>query len=455
MYDMVLNHGILIDPEKKIRFAGNIGVKNGVIVAITTEELSGAQVFDVENRIVSPGFIDIHGHVDLDAYCGELSLRQGITTTVGGNCGLSPLSIENFFREQDDYGFFINQAEFFGHSISLREAVGLTNPMQPANDEQLACMAYEVERAFEAGACGLSLGLAYAPGTSDEEVFQLSRIAARYGRLVSIDTRMRTKLDLYSLVEAIAIARRTGARTQVSHLVYQYGTGLMEEALAVIDKARSEGVDIRFDSGMYTEWATHIGAALFDEDYIRDNEWDLSQILVVTGPHKGERLTPELYHWLRTEASDTAVVVMTGVEEEIYMALNHPYAMPSTDIGAYKPGEGHPQIAGSFPRFFRKMVLERCELDIMEAVRKATLLPAQTLGLHGKGRMSEGADADLVVFDLHGIADKADFASPNAAPEGIDYVFVNGALSLDHGVVVDSRAGRAVRCCKPVYDYQI
>ena len=455
MYDLVLKNGILIDPEKQSRFFGNVGVKNGIIAAITGEELSGVQVIDVERRIVCPGFIDIHGHVDLDPYCGELSLRQGITTTVGGNCGLSPLSIEAFFQQQDDYGFIINQAEFYGHSMSLREAVGLTDPMLPATDGQLECMAYEVERAFEAGACGLSLGLAYAPGTSDEEIYQLSRIAARYGRLVSIDTRMRTKLDLYSLVEAIDIARQTGVRIQVSHLVYQYGTGLMAEALAVIDRARAEGVDIRFDSGMYTDWATHIGAALFDENYIRDNDWELSQILVVTGPHKGRRLTPELYQWLRTHAPQTAVVVMTGVEEEIYMALMHPYAMPSTDIGAYKPGEGHPQIAGSFPRFIRKMVLERCELSIMAAVRKATFLPAQTLGLHTKGRLTEGADADFVVFDLHGIADRANFASPDAAPEGIQYVIINGQLALADGRVVSTRAGRAVRCCKPMYDYQI
>ena len=455
MYDIVLKNGILIDPEKGTRSYGHIGVKNGLIAAVSTEELPGKQVFDVKNRVVCPGFIDIHGHVDLDPYCGELSLRQGITTTVGGNCGLSPLSIDAFFNAQEENGFIINQAEFYGHSISLRQAVGLTDPMQPARADQLACMAYEVERALEEGACGLSLGLAYAPGSSTEEIYQLSRIAARYGRLISIDTRMRTKLDLFSLVEAIDIARQTGARVQVSHLVYQYGTGLMAEALAVIERARREGVDVRFDSGMYTEWATHLGAALFDESYIKENGWDLQQILVVTGPYKGKRLTPGLYRELREAAPDTAVVVLTGVEEEIYLALTHPYAMPSTDIGAYEPGEGHPQIAGSFPRFFRKMVLERCELSIMEAVRKATLLPAETLGFHTKGRLRAGMDADLVVFDLHGIADRADFAAPNAAPDGIEYVFVNGVLSLERGVVVQASSGKAVRCRKPIYDYQI
>lgn len=312
-----------------------------------------------------------------------------------------------------------------------------------------------VEAAFEAGACGLSLGLAYAPGSSSEEVYHLSRLAARYGRIVAVDTRMRTEIDMYSLVEAVDIARQTGARIQISHLVYQYGTGVVDEALAVIDRARADGLDIRFDSGMYTQWATHIGAVLFDESSMEVNGWQLEDILVITGKYNGQRLTMDIYRELRATAPHTAVVVFTGVEEEIYLALSHPYGMPSTDTGPYAPGEGHPQIAGSFPRYFRKLVGERYELTIMEAVRKATLLPAETLGFHTKGRLRAGMDADIVVFDMRTMMDKADFGLPNARPEGIDYVFINGKLALDRGQLVDGSAGQAVRCHKPVYDYQI
>lgn len=455
MYDIVLKHGILIDPEKLTRSYGNVGIANGKIAAITKQDIHGIQEIDVSGRMVSPGFIDIHGHIDLDDYCGELSLRQGITTTVGGNCGVSPLNIDAFFKRQEKRGFIVNQAELIGHSISLRGDVGARDPLKPATSEQLARMEAMVEKAFEEGACGLSLGLAYAPGSSNDEVFRLSQIAARYGRVVAVDTRMLTSIDMYSLVEAIMIARQTGARVQVSHFVYQYGTGIMEEALAVIDRARAEGMDIRFDSGMYTEWATHIGAVLFDEHSMQENGWSLNDILVITGKYNGQRLNMERYRELRSHAPHTSVVVLTGVEEEIYMALNHPYAMPSTDTGAYAPGEGHPQIAGSFPRYFRKMVVERCELNIMEAVRKATLLPAETLGFNSKGRLREDMDADLVVFDIHSIADKADFGRPDALPEGIDYVFVNGTLVLAQGKIMNDKAGKAVRCTKPVYDYQI
>ena len=451
----MITNGILIDPETLTRFRGNIGIVNGKIEMITKDNIQGRQEFDVEGKMVCPGFIDIHGHVDWDDYCGELSLRQGITTTVGGNCGLSPLDINSFFAAQEKQGFIVNQAELIGHSISLREEVGATDPLKPATPEQLRQMEYLVEKAFEEGACGLSLGLAYAPGSSNDEIMNLSKIAARYGRIVAVDTRMITGIDMYSLVEVIAIARQTGARIQVSHFVYQYGTGVMEEALSVINRARFEGLDIRFDSGMYTQWATHIGAVLFNEEYMETNGWKLDDILVITGKYNGQRLTMDIYHELRTHHPHTAVVVFTGIEEEIYMALNHPYAMPSTDTGTYLPGEGHPQIAGSFPRYFKKMVTERYELNIMEAVRKATLLPAETLGFTSKGRLRKGMDADIVVFDIKNITDKAVFGQPNAHPEGIDYVFLNGKLALAKGELMDTKAGKAVRCNKPVYDFQI
>ena len=454
-FDCVIVNGILIDPENLTRRKGNIGITAGKISIVTDKEIHGSQEIDATDRIVCPGFIDIHGHVDQDAYCAELSLRQGITTTVGGNCGLSPLNMDAFFAFQEKNGFLINQAEMFGHSISLRQLVGIDDPLQPATKKQILLMEDLVEKAFCDGACGLSLGLAYAPGSSNEEVDTLSRLAARYGRVLSIDTRMRTGIDMYSIVEAVNIARKTGARIQISHLVYQYGTGVMNEALAVIDKARSDGLDIRFDSGMYTQWATHIGAVLFDEDSMALNDWSFDDILVVTGKYNGCRLTKEIYQELRTCSPHTAVIVFTGVEEEIYMALTHPFAMPSTDTGSYDPGEGHPQIAGSFPRYFRYLVGERYELTIMEAVRKATLLPADTLGFHKKGRLRAGMDADIVVFDIKNIIDKADFGLPDAKPEGIDYVLINGEMVLDKGKLVNSKAGTAVRCTKPVYDYQI
>ena len=357
MFDTVISGGFVVDPRTLSNRLLDVGIQDGRIAAIARGPLPGREVIDASGRIVCPGFIDVHGHLDGDAYAGELSLRQGITTTVGGNCGFSPCDLEAFFRREDERGYIIRQAEMVGHSGTLRNLVGLTDTRTPASPEQIERMCALLERAFDAGACGLSLGLGYAPGSSMDEVLPLCQIAAARGRVVSIDTHMRTQTDLYSLVEAVSIARATGARMLISHFVYQYGVGVEDEAMALVDCARRAGLDIRLDSGMYTDWATGISTALFDRDIMEDNNIELWHIRMATGEHRGQVLDEALYEHVRREHAGDSAIVFTGDEEAIYRILRHPLAMPSTDAGAYRPGEGHPQIAGSFPRYLRKMVV--------------------------------------------------------------------------------------------------
>mgnify|MGYP001581330024 FL=1 len=154
MFDVVINNGTLIDPDLKTSFKGSLGIKDGKLAEITTTELVGIKSINASGLIVSPGFIDIHGHVDGEDYCGELSLRQGITTTIGGNCGLSPINMNEFFDKQDKKGFVINQAELVGHSMSLRKAVGITDVYSAANKEQICKMKYLTEKALCEGEIG-------------------------------------------------------------------------------------------------------------------------------------------------------------------------------------------------------------------------------------------------------------------------------------------------------------
>ena len=448
MVDQVIKNGLIADPEMGTIELKNIGIEDGKIVTISEEELIGKEVWDAQGMIVSPGFIDIHSHVSGQDYAGLLSARQGITTTVGGNCGASPLNLCEFFSEQEEKGFLINQVSFIGHS-TLRRELGSGDPLSSASAGEIEIMEAQVREALDAGACGISLGLAYIPGSSEEEIYRLSQIVADAGKLIAVDTRLKTPDDLDSLREVVEISRRTGARTQVSHFVYQYGTGILTEALAIIDEARAEGIDIRLDSGMYTPWTSGIQAVLFSPDSLKASGLELGNILIITGPYKGQRMTKELYDQLRGQEERTSVVVFgDGVEEEIYEALRHPWAMPSTDIGPYEPGEGHPQIAGSFPRYFYKMVRERKELSLIEAIRKATLLPAETLKLSNKGRMAIGADADLVIFDPETIQDGSEFlgfGEPDAPPTGIQSVWVNGVLAIRDNQDQGKRSGKIER----------
>jgi N-acyl-D-amino-acid deacylase len=298
------------------------------------------------------------------------------------------------------------------------------------------------EKAFTEGAIGLSFGLEYAPGSSFEEIVALSQVAAKYGRLIAIHTRMLSCGDLASLVEAVNIGKITGGRVLLSHFVYQYGCGLMREALAIVDEARQNGLDIWLDSGMYTAFASFVGTPVFSEKYMAEFGWKPEDLMAATGKYCGRRLTRQLYEEMRNQHLDESVICFTGNEIEIYEPFSRDYAMVSSDIGPTPSGstrEGHPQNAGTFPRFFRKLVREKHSLSLNQAVAKCTLLPADTLGLTGKGQLTEGADADLVIWDSDRITDRADFpgiGSPDAPPEGITHVIVSGQIAVMNNRII-------------------
>lgn len=453
MYDIVIKGGIVVDTERLTCTYKNIGICGDKIAYVGTEDIEGIKLIDASDKYVCPGFIDVHSHVDGDAYAGMLSACQGITTAVCGNCGLSPVDIKSYFESQK-MGYCMNQLMFVGHSFSLRAAVGLTDPYAQANDAQLSQMVCLAKKALDDGACGISFGLDYSPGASLREVRTLSELCAEYGRIASVHTRLFTDKDLNSLYEVIGVAKSIGIRLLVSHFVYQYGNGMMREALGIVDRARSEGVDVYIDSGLYTDWSTYIGTETYSPDVIRDNGYVFGDFVVATGRYAGKRMNREIYEYMREHEAGESVICFTGKKEEIYMALKQSYAMPSTDAGAYAKGEGHPQIAGTFPKYFIEMVRERRDFDMAEAVYKSSTLPAKIFGLTSKGSLRCGMDADIVVVDLENLVDRAAFphlGRPDATPEGIDTVIVSGGIVVDHGCFTDAKSGRCIslhRCEK-------
>ena len=444
---LFISGGWVIDPEKLRSFPADVLVSDGVIAEICAPGgpcPEGAQHLDARGCFVCPGFIDPHGHIDGHERTGMLSLLQGITTTIGGNCGFSPVDIGAFLKAQKP--FPIHQAELVG-MCALREAAGVADLHVPANAEQIAVMQALCERALRDGAAGVSLGPSYTPGASMEEMIALCRAAKAFDRPAAIDTRMYSMTDLNSLQEAIDLAEISGCRMVVSHFVYQYGVGVEDEALAMVDAARARGVDMQLDSGMYTHWCSSVGSALFEEKTMEENDIELRHLRVITGEHIGQSPDRALLDHLRTEHPHEAVVVMTGEPEAVYTIQRHPLTMVSTDTGSYAPGEGHPQIAGSFPRYFRKMVREHRGLTWEEAVRHTTFIPANVFGLGNKGRMQVGCDADIVVFEPDHLTDTAKFpglGKPDAAPEGMRYVIVAGEVAAKDGRATGTLAGKAI-----------
>lgn len=448
VYDLVINNGLVVDTVSKTSSILNIGVTGRKIAAVTKAPLIGEIEIDAAGKYVCPGFIDVHGHIDGHFYSGELSACQGITTTIGGNCGLSPLNIGKFFEEQTAAGFYINQAEFIGHSFTLRHAVGLTDTYKKASKAQIEKMVALAAEALEAGACGISFGLDYSPGASIEEMRALCALAAEKNKPMAVHTRLFTDKDMNSLYEILSVAKATGVTVLISHFVYQYGNGCMAEALRIVDRARSEGLNIFIDSGMYTDWSTYVGTETYNEDTIRDNGYVFGDFVVATGKYTGQRMTKPMYDELRECYPDDSVICFTGKPKEIYMALMKDYAMPSTDAGAYDEGEGHPQIAGTYPKYLIEMVREKKYLTMEEAVCKATLLPAQFFKMKTKGIIAPDMDADIVVVDLKNLTDNAAFphlGRPDGKPCGIDEVIVGGRLAVHEGSFTKIRSGRIIQ----------
>ncbi len=448
MVTIAINHGTVVDTRERKCRKLHVGLEGSKITVLSETPLQGEKVIDASGCYVAPGFIDVHGHIDGELYPAELSACQGVTTTVGGNCGYSPADLDGFFRDQEGQGFPIHQAILVGHGKPLREATGATDRYAKANGRQIAQMVSMAEKALRQGACGISFGLDYVPGCAIEEVEALCELAAGYGRICPVHTRLLTEGDLYSLFEIIKVAEKTGAHMLISHFVYQYCEGLVGPALQMVDRARQRGLKIHIDSGMYTNWTTYFDTATFDYENVCINHWKWEQMVVATGRYKGRVMDEELFFHMKEHCPSEALILFEGNEQEVYDCLIKEYAMPSSDTGSYGKGEGHPQIAGTFPRYLRRMVREEGLLSVEEALYKAALLPAEIFGFEKKGWIGPGMDADLVVFSMEEVCDLADYPHlglPDAKPQGISYVLVDGVCVVEDGQYQDTRTGKIIR----------
>jgi N-acyl-D-amino-acid deacylase len=461
MFDLGIVNGIIVDPVRSRLVAANVYVKGGKIAQITRETPDCAQTIDARGEYVAPGFIDVHAHLESHLAAGILLARQGVTTVVNGNCGIGQPNLDAFFADTDARGFIVNQLALSG-ATTLRERVGVTDPYAPLDPKQLAAATELLEEDLRVGACGVSFGLEYCPGTSKAELHALSRTAARYGKLVAVHIRTDFFAGLAALDEMIEVARVTGAAVQISHVVYQFGYGMMSHALERIDAARRAGIDISCDSGMYTSFATIIGTAVFNEDCF--DKWGVGYdgIYMPGGKYAGQYLTRESYLDLRQNYPDEQAIALIGVPSEIPLAFTLPYMMVSSDAGVFALSGGddtsaaHPQDAGTFPRFLREMVRERAELSLPDAISRITSLPAERFGLSGKGKIAVGADADLVVFDLARIRDNAVYPNVgrgDAPPDGVSHVLVGGDIAICENEVVRADLGKVVRTPNEAWRY--
>jgi N-acyl-D-amino-acid deacylase len=434
----------------------NIGISNGKITEMTKESIQGDETLDAGGMVVSPGFIDIHMHEDINDPQNEGFTKEqyptfrrmalmGVTTAIGGNCGYSRYPLNDFFSELDERGIPIHYAGFSGY-ITLREKAGLTDRYAAASDEQKGHIHELIRKEMESGAVGLSFGFEYAPGTSTKEAIDAARVVAEYpGRLISAHFRYDGERAVDSIEEIAEIARITGVPVQVSHIGSCAGFPvIMDQALRALDEARTEDVDIMGDCYPYNCFCTSIGSAVFDDGCFEKWKVDESAIYIAEGEHRGEYCTKELFQKVREEAPHTMVVGFVMNEEEVIKAIKHPLVMACSD-GSFHGDSGHPRGAGTFPRILGRYVREEKKISLMDALAKMTIVPARRLNLKEKGRIKIGCDADLVVFDPDTIMDLSDFQHPTEKPVGISTVVLKGVPIVRNGNLVNSKTGRVIR----------
>lgn len=544
VFPLVFANGKLIDGCGNPWFWGDLAVQDGRIAQIGAPgSLKGSRRVDLQGLYLAPGIIDIHTHSDLAILINppaESAVRQGVTTQVIGNCGMSPAPINAAhldemkaywghpaevaelswnWRTFDDYlraiqgsGTAINIVALVGHGAVRLSVMGFDD-RTPTSDE-LQSMQALVRESLQGGAFGISTGLVYPPGcfAATEELITLTQAAAHEGGFYATHIRGERETLLEAVAEAIQIGREAGIPVQISHNCPKYGAPCDANGnLSLVEAARREGMDVTVDNDVHTDLGppllsilpqavqsrppAEIQALLQDPrsraaiqaeiitdqkpgfgptGLVRHGRWDRITLLRAPATPAEVGLTLQAIAEKRgcppldacfdliVENMEKAEAIFDYIDEkDIRILLKHPAMMISSDgsvLAPYGPLNDPPEYSpcsyGEYPGVLERYVRDEPVLTLEEAIRKMTSFPARRLQLWDRGLLRPGAWADLVVFDLERIHDRATnlyphkypFENyPHQYPEGIKYVMVNGRLVVEQGVHTGALPGQVLR----------
>ena len=440
--------GHVIDPANHVDGKLNILIENGKIAWAGKGMPEADRTIDATGKIVTPGFIDIHMHEDpmeagrIQPCIFPMMLRQGVTTAVGGNCGINVADPTAYLDAVDKDGAAVNVAMFAGHEY-FRKAAGAEDIYAGSTAEQKDIMAEKLRSALEAGCVGVSFGLRYVPGADKEEFFRAAEVCKDSKKLISSHVRDDADGIFDAIDEFCAAGVEYGIPVQISHIGSMGGFGQMEAVLAQIDSYKLNGLDIAVDCYPYFAFSTRLGTPTYDPGWLERYHCDYSVLEYCEGKYKGQRATRETFHEQRASFPECITVCYVMKEEDVRLAFRHPAVMLGSD-GLMNNGQGHPRAAGSFPRFLAEFA-RKGTLTLYQAIEKMTAQPAARLGLTHKGRLNVGADADITIFDYEAVKDGATFQQPALPPEGIEMVLIGGEIALEKGRILKDNCGKAVR----------
>ncbi len=448
---ILIKNGRIVDPKNKIDSKLNIVLEKGKISKIIAEEEDADEVIDAANCIISPGFVDMHMHEDpylreeekFDIGIFESMVKMGATTVVGGNCGVGPYDLKEYLDAADNIGTPSNVGMLIPHE-SLRKFVDENDKYKKIKDEsKLNLMKERAEYFLDEGCLGISFGIRYIPGLENNELITISSSVKNRDKIIAAHIRDDAKNVIKATEELLFIGKELGVKIQNSHIGSMGAYGQMEELLILMDLSRKNGLDLGFDCYPYSAFSTGIGETTYDEGFLDRYQIDYDKIEVAEGEFAGKRLNEKLFKKLRKEKPETITIGHVMKEEEVKMALSHPNTIVASD-GFMHNKQGHPRASGTFPRFLSRYVRDEKIVDLHTGLSKMTWMPAERLGID-KGTLGIGKDADIVIFNLNELEDKATFKNPFEAPEGIKYVIVNGEISVKNNKLIKDNLGKAVR----------
>src|SRR5258707_39386 len=529
-FDLVITNGHIVDGTGSPWYSGDVGIRDGKIAA--TGNLSAAprtRTIDAGGKVVAPGFIDMPGQSESTILVDPRlpsKIYQGITTEITGEGeSIAPLNDSILRADQEHYDQYHIQADwrtlrqYFsriekqGMGINLASYVGATrvrrmvlgdNDVQPTS-AQLEQMKDLVSQAMRDGTVGVSTALDYAPApyAKAEELIALAAEASKFGGIYATHMRNEGTGILAAIDEALRIGREAHIPVEIWHFKVggKPSWGRMPEAIAKVNAARAEGLDVSADTYAYTAWFNDLSAFIpawahdggnaklierlkdpamrerIRKDMLTpsdqwDNEWqeipgpEAVLIGVVHHPQllplQGRTLADiaklwnkdpmdALFDLLIEDHALTSVAVFGMSEPDVSLALQQPWVSVDNDSSGTSPDgilgqeHPHPRAYGTFPRILRKYVREEHKLTLEDAIRKFSALPAQRMRFVDRGVLKAGMCADIVIFDPATIHDAATFDKPNQLSQGMEYVLVNGVLVIDQAKMTGALPGKVLR----------
>jgi len=527
-YDVVIRHGTVYDGTGAAGVVQDLAIQGDRIAA--RGDLSGAhglQDVDADGLAVAPGFIDMLNHAETSLIAdgrSQSGIRQGVTLSVFGESSMGPLTDamkQQMKARQADFKFDItwttlgeyldsliargistNVASFVSASTVRANVIGLDNRAPTA--EELDRMRGQVRAAMGEGAMGVTTALIYTPAvfSKTDELVELAKVASAAGGMYISHMRSEGNRLLEAIDETITIARDAHIRAEIYHLkaAGQSNWAKLGDAIAKVEAARKDGLEITADMYTYTAGSTGLDASMppwvqeggYDawaarlrDPKIRDrvrremttpgDEWE--NLLLAAGGDgtllvgfKNEALRiytgktlGEVAKLRGTSVQDTAmdlvaedgsrvqVVYFLMSEDNVKRQIQLPWVSFGSDAssmsaeGVFLKTSTHPRAYGNFARLLGRYVRDEHVIPLEEAIRKLTSLPADTLKVKDRGRLTVGLFADVVVFDPKTVTDRATYEQPHQYAVGMRHVWVNGAQVLKDGEHTGATPGRVVR----------